>query len=129
MFTAKNGLNVTISRKLYDERPVSRPNGDRMLAPAPDTFEWYTVTSDDTGQFLAAASINNGIYTSSDYGVNWVISSNSNDNYDYQGIASDSTGQYLAAAVYGGGIYTSSNNGSTLVTDISSQCLLVWYSQ
>jgi photosystem II stability/assembly factor-like uncharacterized protein len=70
---------------------------------------WYEVTSDSTGQYLAAVVQNGYIYTSTNYGANWTQRDSARNWYD---ISSSSTGQYLAAVVNGGYIYTSSDYGA-----------------
>ena len=73
--------------------------------------DWQGIVSDNTGKYLTAVTDESGIYTSSDYGVNWIQSS-APTKFEWRGITSDSTGGYLAAVVgNGGGIYTSSDYG------------------
>jgi hypothetical protein len=74
---------------------------------------------DSTGQFLAVAVYNDDIYTSNNYGSNWINQTttiSSLHNKQWSCIASDSTGKYLAASFYDNtqaNIYTSNNHGFT----------------
>jgi hypothetical protein len=97
------------------------------LTSAPSA-SWQSITSDSTGQYLAAAAVSSnsegGIYTSSDYGSTWTRTSAS-ILINWESITSDSTGQYLATSVNGGGIYTSSDYG-VIWTRTSAPTLVYW---
>jgi Divergent InlB B-repeat domain len=76
----------------------------------PATRSWGAVTSDSSGQHLAAVNYGEYVYTSSNYGVTWTQQSASPSTY-WTSIASDSTGRYLAAIALSDTIYTSTNYG------------------
>lgn len=59
---------------------------------------FLSIAASSSGQYMVAVTANTnprGIWTSSDYGANWVLTTASTD-IDYFSVASDSTGQYLA---------------------------------
>ena len=85
------------------------------------TANWESITSDSSGQYLAAAVQNEYIYTSSDYGNNWTNNTNSSGIRNWIAIASSSNGQYLAAAVQNEFIHISSNYGVTWSTVAASR--------
>jgi photosystem II stability/assembly factor-like uncharacterized protein len=72
---------------------------------------WYSITSDYTGQYLAACNNGGFIYTSIDSGINWSSNIESSGERNWYSITSDSTGQYLAACNNYGFIYTSRDYG------------------
>ncbi len=77
------------------------------------TQNWFSITSDSTGQRLAAVDYSGDIWTSADYGVSWTDDSTTNTataNQNWISITSDSTGQHLAAVVIGGDIWTAAAN-------------------
>jgi hypothetical protein len=71
----------------------------------------YVVASSSDGTKLVEAG-EGGIYTSTDSGMTWNPTSET-DSYYWQSVASSSDGTKLAAVVDGGGIYTSTNSGVT----------------
>ena len=83
--------------------------------------QWYSITSDSTGQYLAACIFQGTIYTSQDYGNNWIESNGNTDPITkapsafWSSITSDTTGKYLAACVNNGSIYTSQDYGSNWI--------------
>ena len=83
------------------------------------TIPWGGVTSSSSGQYLAAiptANSQGDIYTSNDYGANWVdrTTGTSLANQTWQSIGSSSTGQYILANNYSNGnLYLSSDYGSS----------------
>jgi hypothetical protein len=77
---------------------------------------WLNIASDSTGQNLVAVSGFgglNGIYTSNNYGVNWVNQEPLLNGLGWGRVASNSSGQYLTALVFGGAVYISNNYGIT----------------
>eukprot|EP01040_Poterioochromonas_malhamensis_P015014 gene15014-16723_t len=85
---------------------------------APNNYQgqsnyWPYIAADSTGRYLAASSSYSKavIYLSSNYGVNWTLSSA--PIRSWSSLCSDSTGQYLVAGVYKGYIYASSDYGAT----------------
>ena len=90
---------------------------------------WISITSDITGQYLAAVVKNGDIWTSNNYGVTWTnqtASVSSMHGLQWYGVASDYSGQHLSAIAryYGGlpgghppatngGVWISSNAGVT----------------
>lgn len=89
----------------------------------PALRSWEGITSDSTGQYLAAVVSGGQIYTSQDYGATWTLQRNS-ITANWYSIASDKTGQYLAASAYAGQIYTSDNYGVTWTARAASRN---WY--
>lgn len=89
---------------------------------------WNSITSDQSGQYLAVTQSTGGIYTSVNHGVNWTITSapKASQNINWKSVASDASGQFLAAVESPGGIYTSSNNGITWSLT-SAPSNLGWY--
>ena len=90
---------------------------------------WTSITSDSTGQYLAAVVYSGDIYTSSNYGASWTDQTSAGSQ-DWISIASSSTGQYLAAASELGDIYTSSNYGASWTdqTGLGTPSMGEWYS-
>ena len=76
---------------------------------------WFDITSDSTGQYLLACSIYNGLWRSTNFGVNWTnITSNNSNLQNCEKVCSNSTGQYIVASVsYGQYLLLSNNYGST----------------
>eukprot|EP01040_Poterioochromonas_malhamensis_P007591 gene7591-8194_t len=95
------GLHLTPPDSIWLRRPG-----------APDNY-WPYIAGDSTGRYLAASSsyYKSVIYISSNYGVNWTLSSA--PVRSWSSLCSDSTGQYLVAGVYKGYIYASSDYGAT----------------
>ena len=87
---------------------------------APTNVRWYSVAMSSTGQYQTAAVVNGGggiggIYTSSNYGANWVLVPTENGaptNVSWSAVTMSSTGQYQTATVFAGGIYRSLNYGA-----------------
>ena len=88
---------------------------------------WTSITSDSTGQYLAACVYSEKIWTSIDYGKSW-SSNNNSPKARWLSITSDSTGQYLAACDNGGFIYTSQNYGANWSSNNESSGTRNWYS-
>jgi hypothetical protein len=88
--------------------------------PSSQNF-WYSSTSSANGQYLAIVAFGGDLYTSSNYGTNWIQRSGTGGNNpgnilptaaaNWASITSSSSGQYLAVCVYGGFVYTSSDYG------------------
>ncbi|MEI6553151.1 MAG: hypothetical protein WCO09_01135 [bacterium] len=78
---------------------------------------WQSITSNSTGEKLAAVENIGSIYTSNNSGITWrqVTSSPVNGNKNWYSITSNSTGDKLAAVEYGGRIYTSTTSGDTWI--------------
>jgi len=73
-------------------------------------LDWNLITSNSTGQYLAAVANGGGIWTSTNYGSTWTSDNPTNiTNLNWNSITSNSTGQYLAAVANSGGIYTANN--------------------
>jgi hypothetical protein len=73
---------------------------------------WKSITSDSTGDKLAAVNWNGYIYTSINGGANWTEQTDSGV-HRWISISSDSTGDELMASTVGGGsVYTSTNSGA-----------------
>lgn len=71
---------------------------------------WTSITSDSSGQFLAAASTS-GIYISTSNVTKWSITTA--PQAEWSAVASSSDGSLLVATVYGGGIYISYSSSPT----------------
>jgi hypothetical protein len=76
---------------------------------------------------LAAVGQNGGVYTSSDYGINWTDHTNSNSQ-GWDSITSSGSGQYLAAGSLYGDIWTSNNYGATWTDRQTGAGSQDWYS-
>lgn len=103
---------------------------------SPSTY-WRSITSSASstnpsidGKYLAAVqstpTYGGQIYTSSDFGVTWTLST-STSNVQYYSITSSADGTSLAAVAWGGKIYTSSDSGGTWNVSTSSLSAN-WYS-
>ena len=89
---------------------------------------WLCITSDSTGQNLAAGVTSGYIWTSTDYGVTWTQRTGSGSRGWYA-LASNSTGTYLLAnsvAGSAGYLYVSSNSGVTW-TQVTSAGSHNWF--
>lgn len=81
--------------------------------------KWRDVSTDFTGQFLAAISEddNDQIYRSEDFGLTWIAmpieNKGESEHRTWQAVASDRHGAFLAALTKDGVLYTSTNYGST----------------
>ena len=90
-----------------------------VVIPAPASADWISITSSSDGTKLAAvvggnSVIGGGIYTSSNSGGTWTLSTSGLPaSASWFSITSSSDGTKLAAVASGGGIYTSSNSGGT----------------
>ena len=75
---------------------------------------WYTIACSADGMKLATAvySYTAGIYTSTNFGGTWTLTSAPVDTNWYC-IASSADGNKLVAVIHGGGIFTSTNSGGT----------------
>ncbi|MEI6305034.1 MAG: hypothetical protein WCP09_03415, partial [Candidatus Taylorbacteria bacterium] len=81
---------------------------------------WRSITSSADGTKLAAAVNNGQIYTSTDSGVKWTVSTTSPIKF-WQSIASSASGTKLAAVESNGQIYTSTDSGLTWTARDSSR--------
>jgi hypothetical protein len=93
---------------------------------------WQSITSDSTGQYLAAAattsdSIAGGIYTSKNYGETWTLTSLTNT-LQWNFISSDSTGKILLATSFNNDLYLSTNYGVSFELQINAPQNAQWYS-
>jgi hypothetical protein len=103
----------------------------------PASTRWTRVASDEDGKNLVAVSSNTntskptGIWTSTDYGVNWTRSNGINGTNaapaaDWSGISSSSDGKNLVAVIDNGipsGIYTSSDYGVSWTNQPNTQAI------
>jgi len=102
--------------------------GDAQGNPIYGRKYWRSIASSEDGSKLAAvaAEANGGVFTSDDFGVNWIDRSAAggagnpiSGTKNWRSIASSDNGERLAAVVghgvvgHGGGIYTSENSGET----------------
>ena len=93
--------------------------GDWIPNESSGKRNWYSITSDSTGKYLAACDNDGFIYTSNDGGEIWTLNILSGKRNWYS-ITSDSTGKYLAACNNGGFIYTSNDGGAIWTLNILS---------
>jgi photosystem II stability/assembly factor-like uncharacterized protein len=90
---------------------ISSDSGATWTTPGIQPIGAARVAASADGAFAAAAIANRSIYTSVDFGNNWVRQTNSFvTNYD--GIASSADGSRLVAITSGAGIYTSADFGT-----------------
>jgi len=82
-----------------------------VYATAPDR-NWQAITSDLSGQNLAACVLNGNIWRSSNFGQSWIEVIPSHISQYWLSITSDDSGQNLVACVSGGNIWRSSNFGA-----------------
>jgi hypothetical protein len=82
------------------------------------TRVWKSIAASSDGKYLAAVVNGGYIYTSTDYGANWVQKT-SDTTRNWIEITSSSDGKYLAAAVSGGYIYTSTDYGANWIQKTS----------
>jgi hypothetical protein len=80
---------------------------------------WSSVASSADGRKLVAIVYGGQIYTSTNSGITWNLSTSS-PNKNWQSITSSADGSKLAAVVYGGQIYTSTDYGITWNVSVSS---------
>jgi len=90
---------------------VSASNNTWVQTSAPSEV-WTCIACSADGTKLAAGTVAGAIYTSSNSGANWNLTSAADGGDWWAGIASSADGSKLAAAVYHGGIYTSSDFGA-----------------
>lgn len=92
---------------------------------------YFSIASSSSGQYLAAVAFTSsggGIFTSSNYGYEWIQTSAPTNSF-WVSIASSSSGQYLVAAQYDGGIFTSSDFGANwAVTSAQDSSSTLWVS-
>ena len=92
-------------RKMSDVITAQTNSGQRT---------WKAMSSNTTGDKIAAVVNNGYIYTSNDYGTSWKELTNSGIKA-WTSICINSTGQILAATVNTGFIYTSNDYGETWI--------------
>jgi len=85
---------------------------------------WTAVTSDSSGQYLAAVSSYNGIYTSSTGGSSWTKTTA--PAAQWSAIASDSSGMHLVA-VQGSRYGRWNSEGGIIYTSTSGKCFVVLF--
>jgi len=79
---------------------------------------YFAVSSDDSGQFLAAADRNDGIYVSSNYGAKWSWSTTHTSN-TWTGLSSDGSGKKLTLSSSATLPYISSDGGASWNKSVS----------
>lgn len=89
------------------------PNAAWTLSTNAPSPSWHSVSLSSTGQYQTAVVNAGGIWTSSDHGATFRISSTSTANW--QSVSVSSTGQYQTAVISFGDIFTSSNYGETWI--------------
>ena len=70
-----------------------------------------------TGQYMAIASKDIGVYMSSDYGENWSVKYNPGNQEDWCGMVMDDTGQYIVLVGRNSFIHSSNDFGNTWIVD------------
>ena len=78
------------------------------------TNPWMAVTSSNTGEILMAANFDEGLYVSSNSGLDWDMMT---DGGRFQDVACSEDCKYAVAAINNGFIYTSSDYGQTWYDD------------
>jgi hypothetical protein len=102
----------------YGEIYTSEDSGASWTKRTTIGENWYSITSDSTGQFLAACATSPGhIWTSTDYGHTWNQTSAPLGNWAH--ISSNSTGTFLIATWLGNYIYISEDSGATWTPQLS----------
>lgn len=98
---------------------VSASDNTWIQSSAPSK-PWTCIACSSDGTKLAAGTEGGGIYTSTNSGANWTLTSApSSNSVWWSGIASSSDGSKLAADVLDGGIFISTNSGSTWVQTVA----------
>jgi photosystem II stability/assembly factor-like uncharacterized protein len=93
--------------------------------------DWYSVASSADGSHLVVAVFGGGIYTSTDFGINWTQQTSAPSllygasAYEAH-VASSSDGSHLVAVVQTGGIYTSTNFGINWTEQLSAPSSVNW---
>jgi photosystem II stability/assembly factor-like uncharacterized protein len=107
---------VAVSKYLY----VSTNYGSSWAKANAPAANWYQVHLSSNGQFMQAVAMggrsdypNGGVYTSSDYGKTFTVSSGTYGPLAWTTITSDASGQHVAAAVSSQGVYYSTDYGKT----------------
>lgn len=85
---------------------------------------WRYVASSSDGARLASVVTGGGIYTSTDYGTNWVLRPSA-PTTNWYSIASSADGLKLAAVALGGPIFTSTDAGTNWTARISNPWLTI----
>ncbi len=89
---------------------------------------WTSITSSSDGVKLVATTLLDGIYVSTDSGVNWTPTTAPQDPPTWKTVVSSSDGVKLAALTYNyGGIYVSPDSGATW-TKTSASTSIGWTS-
>ncbi len=83
--------------------------------PRLEGLKWTSVTSDSSGQNMAATALGSMVWTSKDSGATWSSGDGDGAGQSWLQVASDSSGQNLAAVTYGGDIWTSHDYGQTFI--------------
>ena len=88
------------------------------------TKQWWSITSSDDGDKLAAVVVGGNVWTSTDCGVTWIEVTGGDTNIGgtkaWRGIASSDDGTKLAAVVYG--LQLSSHNCSQRFLSTNARC-------
>jgi photosystem II stability/assembly factor-like uncharacterized protein len=93
------------------------------LVPDTQIGQWSQISISANGQYQTAANYGYGLYTSSDYGESWSLTST---NLNYNVVAVSGNGQYQTALVDQGGLYTSNNYGSSWSLNNSAPRGIAW---
>ena len=78
------------------------------------TKDWDAIDLSVDGTFIAGVIYDGYIYTSNDFGTNWIEHKEAGHRL-WSGIALSNNGQYIASCVYGGYIQQSTNYGETWI--------------
>lgn len=79
---------------------LSTDGGDTWrLSSASTTLNWYSVASDQTGQYLVAAAYGDGVYFSNDWGKTWYLSDAALHPANWKQITCDNTCQSSFVAI------------------------------
>ena len=105
IYYSSNGINFTQVLSQVSTSPVSNLTGNK-----------------NTGQYVFCSIFDGGIYYSSDYGANWLLSDAPTEQYLI--VSCDSTGQYVYCITLSSAIYRSINYGQNWT--ITNAPLLNW---
>jgi hypothetical protein len=122
--TSRNAGTITGGEVIFNGNQSENDATTTLFALNPRGYvgHWTSITSSSDGTKLAAVVTGGQIYTSTDSGITWTVSSSSPTEY-WGSITSSSDGTKLAAGVtggYGGQIYTSTDSGITWTVSSSS---------
>lgn len=103
-------------------------NGGIHWTRRSDSNDWAAVACSSDGSKAVAAVNGGGLYTSVDFGTNWVLRSAAGTARAWSGVASSADGSRLVAVVNGGALYTSDDSGTNWVVQTNAGTARAWSS-